>query len=150
MLQLVTPHILTRKTTYNYIHSSSEVKATVEYFLKITERERNLCQAGGDAVVAALAGGGGGGGGDDGGREAEQENLFPHSASCPRMKRCRECLNEVQGPGYERARAALSNQSQQCQHCKSTVCKEHRRVVCVSCSHKFVLNENNNNDWEVE
>ena len=116
----------------------------MEYFLKITARERNLCQADGDAVVAAV-----GGGGDVGGGEV-QGNLFQHSASCPRTRRCRECLNQVQGPGYERERARLTNQSQQCQKCKSSVCKEHRRVVCVTCADKFVMKENNNNDWEVE
>ena len=116
VLQLVTPHILRRRTTYNYRYSSSEIKATVEYFLKITAKDRNLCRAAGDEIVNQIVGvrrieeevGGGGdgriedtvGGGGDG-----SVNLSPHPASCSRSRRCRECLNLLQGQGYEREKA---------------------------------------------
>ena len=174
MLQLVTPHILRRRTTSTYTHSSSDVKATVEYFLKSTARDRNLCQAGGVVVPNQNVGGRGGGqgrgggrgrvgrggqdgGGDDRGQDGggvvrgDIENLFPHSANCARTRRCRGCLNLIQGEGYERERLRLANQTQQCQHCQDAICKNHRRIVCIPCSNKFLINENNNEiDFEMD
>ena len=102
VLQLVT-HIVRRRTTHSYISSSSVFKATTEYFLRITAlaRERNLCQADGVVVPNQMVGGRGGG---------DRQNPFPHSS---------DCLNLIQGDGYDREKQRLSCQTQQCQQCEN-------------------------------
>ena len=114
VLQLVT-HIVRRRTTHSYISSSSVIKATTEYFLKITATERNLCLADGVVVPNQMVGGGGGGGG----RVGDRQNLLPHSSDCPRSRKCQECLNLIQGDGYDREKQRLSCQTQQCQQCEN-------------------------------
>ena len=153
VLQLVTPHILRRRTTHSYISSSSGIKATTEYFLRITARERNLCQADGVVVPNQMIGGRGGGRGRGGrgGRGGDRQNLFSHSSDCPRTRKCRECLNLIQGDGYDREKRRLSSQAQQCQQCENAVCKNHRKIVCIPCADRLVINENNNDfDFEIE
>ena len=147
VLQLVT-HIVRRRTT-----SSSVIKATTEYFLQITATESNLCLADGVVVPNQMVGGGGGDGGRGGrgGRGGARQNLFCHSSDCPRTRKCRVCLNLIQGDGYEGEKQRLGCQTQQCQQCENAVCKSHRKIVCIPCANRLVMNENNNEfDFEIE
>ena len=65
-------------------------------------------------------------------------NHFPHTWKCDkRSRRCKTCLADICGSGYEIARHSMANQSQQCQHCGQAVCKSHQVLLCVTCSNKF-------------